>query len=144
MGSTVSSISKMRSRLSMRGTIRRWLTLAKAAACRHVRRPTSPTTCAAAAHEKARPRHRIVDATVGIKWPGPLPSKGDPRMARARGSKNPDPWPRSPLSVNGHHRCPRSTKITDQRFVGRPGCEPLKPADVKSQGQPVATPQRPY
>jgi hypothetical protein len=29
-----------------------------------------------------------MDATMGIKWPGPLPSKDDPRMARAPGSKN--------------------------------------------------------
>jgi hypothetical protein len=27
--------------------------------------------------------------TVGIKWPGPLPSMCDPRMALAQGSKNP-------------------------------------------------------
>jgi hypothetical protein len=27
--------------------------------------------------------------TVGIKWLGPLPSKRDPRTARAQGSKNP-------------------------------------------------------
>jgi hypothetical protein len=26
--------------------------------------------------------------TAGIKWPGPLPSKDDPRAARAPGSKN--------------------------------------------------------
>jgi hypothetical protein len=32
-----------------------------------------------------------------------------------------DQWPRSPLSVNERHRCPRSTKTTDQRFEGRPG-----------------------
>jgi hypothetical protein len=122
------------------------------AAGRHVRPPTSPTTRAAAMLEKVHPQHRTVDATVGIKWPGPLPSKDDPRMARARGSKNPDPrgvrftdqWPRSPFSINGRHRCPRSTKITDQRFEGRPGCEPSKIADVRSRGQPVATPQRPY
>jgi hypothetical protein len=55
-----------------------------------------------------------------------------------------DQWPRSPLSANERHRWPRSMKITDQRFEGRPGCEPSKPADVKSRGQPTATPQRPY
>jgi hypothetical protein len=62
-------------------------------------------------------------------------------MARARGSKNPtlegcdyDQWSRSPLSVNGRHRCPRSTKITDHQFEGRPGCEPSKPANVKVEG----------
>jgi hypothetical protein len=39
----------------------------------------------------ARPRclkRRSQLTTVGIKWPGPLPSKGDPRVARARGSKS--------------------------------------------------------
>jgi hypothetical protein len=60
----------------------------RAAAGRHVRPPTSPTTRAAAAPEKARPRRRTVAATVGIKWPGPLPSKDDPRAARALRSKH--------------------------------------------------------
>jgi hypothetical protein len=60
----------------------------RAAAGRHVRPPTSPTTRVAAAPEKASPQRRTVDATVGIKWPGPLPSQDDPRMARALGSKN--------------------------------------------------------
>jgi hypothetical protein len=53
----------------------------------HVRPPTSPTTRAVVALEKARPRRRTVAATVGIKWPGPLPSKDDPRATRALGSK---------------------------------------------------------
>jgi hypothetical protein len=60
----------------------------RVAAGRHVRLPTSPTTRAAAAPEKARPRHRTVPATARIKWPGPLPSKDYPRAARALGSKN--------------------------------------------------------
>jgi hypothetical protein len=30
-----------------------------------------------------------VAATVGIKWPGPLPSKDDPRAAQAQGPKKP-------------------------------------------------------
>jgi hypothetical protein len=60
----------------------------RAAAGRHVRPPTSPTTRAAAAPEKARPRRGTVAATAGIKWPGPLPSKDDPRAVRAPGSKN--------------------------------------------------------
>jgi hypothetical protein len=90
--------------------------------------------------------------TVGIKWPGPLPGKDDTRVARAQGSKKTRPskgaitdqWSRSPLSENGCHRCPLSTKTTDQRFKGRPGCEPSKPVDAKSRGHPAATPQRPY
>jgi hypothetical protein len=60
----------------------------RAATGRHVRLPTSPTTRAAAAPENARPRRKTVAATVGIKWPGPLPSKDDPRAARTPGSKN--------------------------------------------------------
>jgi hypothetical protein len=39
--------------------------------------------------EKARPQRITLATTVGIKWPGPLPSKDGPRVARARGSKNP-------------------------------------------------------
>jgi hypothetical protein len=54
----------------------------------HVRLPTSPTTRAAAALEKARPRRGTVAATARIKWHGPLPSKDDPRAARAPGLKN--------------------------------------------------------
>jgi hypothetical protein len=50
-------------------------------------RPTSPATRAVAAPEKARPWRTTVAATTGIKWPGPLPSKDDPRVARAQGSK---------------------------------------------------------
>jgi hypothetical protein len=60
----------------------------RAATGRHVLLPMSPTTHAAAAHEKARPGLKTVAATVGIKWPGLLPSKDDPRAARALGSKN--------------------------------------------------------
>jgi hypothetical protein len=60
----------------------------RAAAGRHVRPPTSPTTRAASAPEKARPQCTTVDATVGIKWPSPLPSKDDPRAARAQGLKS--------------------------------------------------------
>jgi hypothetical protein len=51
--------------------------------------PTSPTTRAAATPEKACPQRMTVATIVGIKWPGPLPSKHDPRAARAQGSKNP-------------------------------------------------------
>jgi hypothetical protein len=60
----------------------------RAAAGRHVCLLTSPTTLAAATPEKACPRRRTVAATVGIKWLDPLPSKDDPRAARAPGSKN--------------------------------------------------------
>jgi hypothetical protein len=47
----------------------------------HVRLPTPPTTRAAAAPEKARPRREITVATASIKWPGPLLRKEDPRAA---------------------------------------------------------------
>jgi hypothetical protein len=53
----------------------------RAAAGGHIRLPTPPTTRAAVAVEKARPQCLITAATVGIKWPGPLPSKEDPRAA---------------------------------------------------------------
>jgi hypothetical protein len=51
-------------------------------------RPTSPTTRTAAAPKKARPRRTTVAVTAGIRWPGPLPSKDDTRVARAQGSKD--------------------------------------------------------
>jgi hypothetical protein len=58
-----------------------WCGNQRAAAGRHVRLPTSLTTHAAAEPEKARLRRGTVDTTVGIKWPGPLPSKDDARAA---------------------------------------------------------------
>jgi hypothetical protein len=61
----------------------------RAAAGRQIRPPMSPTARAAAMLEKARPQHSTVAMTVGIKWPGPLSSKCDPRAAREQGSKNP-------------------------------------------------------
>jgi hypothetical protein len=70
-------------------------------------------------------------------------------MARARGSKN--------LTLEGcdyrpvaskpaqRERVPQvPSKTTVQWFEGRPDCEPSKPADAKSRGQPTSTPQRPY
>jgi hypothetical protein len=63
----------------------------RAAAGGHIRLPTPPTTRAAAAPEKACPRRVTIAATVGIKWPCPLPSKRDPRAARAPGSNKCDP-----------------------------------------------------
>jgi hypothetical protein len=74
-----------------------------------------------------------------LEWP-----EHEARKTRPSKGAITNQWPRSPLGVNGSHRCPRSTKITDQRFEGRPSCEPSKPADVKSRRQPAATPQRPY
>jgi hypothetical protein len=63
----------------------------RAVAGGHVRLPAPPTTRAAAAPEKARPRHETTVATASIKWPGPLLSKEDPRAARAPGSNKFDP-----------------------------------------------------
>jgi hypothetical protein len=57
----------------------------------HIRLPTPPTTCAAAAPEKARLRREITVATASTKWPCPLLSKVDPRAARAPGSDKYDP-----------------------------------------------------
>jgi hypothetical protein len=85
---------------------------------RHVRPLTSPTARAAAAPENARPWRRTVAATACIKWPGPLPSKDDPRAARAPSSKKLDSrgvqLPTSGLetrpSMGERHRCPQSTE----------------------------------
>jgi hypothetical protein len=57
---------------------------------RHVRPPTSPTTRASAAPEKAYPQCITVVATVGIKWPGPSSSKDDLSGSSTRLEK-PDP-----------------------------------------------------
>jgi hypothetical protein len=64
-----------------------------------------------------------------LEWP-----EHEARKTRPSKGAITDQLPRSPLSVNGRHRFPRSTKITDQRFEGRPGCNPSKPVDVKSRG----------
>jgi hypothetical protein len=45
-----------------------------------------------------------MDATVGIKGPGPLPSKDDPRVVRARGSKS--------LALEGCGYKPEASKPT--------------------------------
>jgi hypothetical protein len=72
----------------MSGTHHDWRGNRGAAAGRHVRPPTSPTTRAAVAPEKARPRRATVAAAAGIKWTVPLPSKDDPRVTRVRGPKS--------------------------------------------------------
>jgi hypothetical protein len=64
-----------------------WHRNARAVAGGHIRLPTPPTTRAAAAPKNARPRRETAATTASIKWPGPLPSKEDPRAARAPGSK---------------------------------------------------------
>jgi hypothetical protein len=71
--------------------------------------PTSPTTRVAMAPEKARPRRRTVAATMGMKWPGPLPSKDDPQAARASGSKN--------LTLEGCDYRPVALKPTQRERV---------------------------
>jgi hypothetical protein len=63
----------------------------RAAAGGHIHLPAPPTTRAAAAPEKARPRRETTVATASIKWHGPLLSKEDPRAARAPGSNKLDP-----------------------------------------------------
>jgi hypothetical protein len=123
----------------------------RAAVGRHVHPPTSPTTRATVAPEKARPPRITVAVTAGIKRPGSLPSKDDPRAARARGSKNPtlegcecQPVVSKPAQRSGCHRCPRYMRITDQRLTGRYDLEPSSLADAKSWEHPAATPQWPY
>jgi hypothetical protein len=44
---------------------------------------------AAAAPEKARPQRLTTAATVGIKWPGPLPSMEDPRAPEPQAQTKP-------------------------------------------------------
>jgi hypothetical protein len=117
----------------------------RAAAGGHVRLPTPPTTRAAAAPEKARPRRVTIATTAGIKWPCPLPSKRDPRAARAPGSNKCDPRRvRTPTSgleasfeMNERHRRPRLTETTDQQFEDRHGQGPSKPADAKDGSTPL-------
>jgi hypothetical protein len=48
-----------------------------------------------------------------------------------------DQWPRSLFEVNRCHRCPRSTKFTDQWFEGRRGREPSKHAYAKRRSTRV-------
>jgi hypothetical protein len=81
----------------------------RATAGRHGRQAMSPTTRAAATPEKARPQPITVAATVGIKRPGPLPSKDDPRAARARGSKI--------LTLEGCDYRPVVSKPTQQEWA---------------------------
>jgi hypothetical protein len=50
---------------------------------------------------------------------------------RPTNGANADQWPRSPFEINGRHRCPRFTRITDQRFEGQRSQGPSKPADAK-------------
>jgi hypothetical protein len=50
--------------------------------------PMSSTTLAVASPEKARPQRTTAVTTAAIKWPDPLSSKGNPHVARAKGSKN--------------------------------------------------------
>jgi hypothetical protein len=66
---------------------------------------------AAAAPEKARPQHLATAATAGIKWPGPLPSKEDPRAARAPSSDKTAPR-KVRLPTSGLEACSKSTGAT--------------------------------
>jgi hypothetical protein len=86
----------------------------RAAAGGHIRLPTPPTpptTRAAVAPEKARPRRLTAAVTAGIKWPGPLQSKEDPRAAQAPGLDKIDPR-RVRLPTSGLEACSKSTGAT--------------------------------
>jgi hypothetical protein len=63
------------------------------------------------APEKARPRRLTAVVTAGIKWPGPLQSKKDPRAAQAPGSDKIDPR-RVRLPTSGLEACSKSTGAT--------------------------------
>jgi hypothetical protein len=114
--------------------------------------PTSPTTRAAAALEKARPRRETMAATARIKWPGSLPSKDDPRAARALGSKN--------LTLEGCDYRPVASKLAQRGRVPQvpsidkillisgsragPAENPRNLQMCKDGGHLAATPRRPY
>jgi hypothetical protein len=52
-----------------------------------------------------------IAATAGIKWPGPLPSKEDPRAARAPGSNKTNPQ-RVRIPTSGLEACSKQTGAT--------------------------------
>jgi hypothetical protein len=99
----------------------------RAVAGGHVCLPTPPTT-------RARPRclkRRAGDAKPqprlwSIKWPGPLPSKEDPRVARAPGLGKFNPRmgagvrrsPRGPFGIKRAPQVPTPHHLTDQRLEG--------------------------
>jgi hypothetical protein len=111
----------------------------RAVASGHIRLPTPPTTRAAVAPEKTRPRRETTVATASIKWPGPLLSKEDPRAARAPGSEKFDPQGvqtatgdlDARLKQTGATGALGSQKTTDQQHGSRHGQAPSKPADAK-------------
>jgi hypothetical protein len=119
----------------------------RATTVRHVRPPTSPTTRAAASPEKARPQRMASTTTMGIKRPGPLPSKRDPRAARALGSKNltlegcdyRSVGPR-PARRERAPQMPSIQRITDQQLKGWFDRALMSPADVKKTGAPSCYP----
>jgi hypothetical protein len=105
----------------------------------HVRLPTPPTTRAAATPEKAHPRRETTVATASIKWPCPLLSEEDPRVARAPGSNKYDPRRvristsglKARLKKAGATGALNSRKTTDQWLENWRGQGPSKPADAK-------------
>jgi hypothetical protein len=109
--------------------------------------PRHPLRAAAASPEKARPQRMTTSTTMDIKWPDPLPSKHDPRVARARGSKTrpskgaiTDQWTRDPLDEEQAPQMPSIQRITDQQLKGWFDQEPMSPADVKKTGAPSCHP----
>jgi hypothetical protein len=119
---------------------------------RHIRLPTSPTTRAAVTPEKARPRCRTVAATAGIKWPGPLESKGDPRAARAPGSKNRilkecDYRPMASKPAQ-REQAPQVPSVYKKLLINGSRTGPAEnPRNLqmrKDEGHSAATSQRPY
>jgi hypothetical protein len=89
-----------------------------------------------------------VAATVGIKWPGALPSKDDPRAARAQ----PDPRRVRLLTcgLEAHSARVVATGALDLGGLLISGSwvsltlKPSSPADAKSLEHPASTPQWPY
>jgi hypothetical protein len=104
--------------------------------------PTTSTTRADALPEKACPPRTTAATTTAIKWPGSLPSKGNPphgpsqvleKIRPLKGAVT-DQWSQVPLIESGRHRCPQIQKITDQQLEGRLDHDPTCPADVTKTG----------
>jgi hypothetical protein len=99
----------------------------RAVAGGHVRLPTPPTTRARPRRLKRRARDAKPQPRLwSIKWPGPLPSKEDPRAARAPGSEKFNPRmgasvgrsSRGPSGIKQAPQAPTPYHLTDQRLEG--------------------------
>jgi hypothetical protein len=117
----------------------------------HVRLPTPPTTRAAAAPEKARPWRETIVATASIKWPSPLLSKEDPRVARTPGSNKYDPR-RVQISTSGlearlKQTGAAGTLVSRELVISGSGADTIRDPQnlqMRKTGAPSRHPARPY